>query len=42
MQGEALGILREVFADRKIVPVSGRVLAKGGGGVHCITQQIPV
>ena len=37
-----LGILREVFADRKIVPVSGRVLAKGGGGVHCITQQIPV
>lgn len=36
-----LAILREVFADRKVVPVSGSILAKGGGGVHCITQQIP-
>ena len=36
-----LGILREVFHDRKIVPVSGVILAKGGGGVHCITQQVP-
>lgn len=38
---EPLGILREVFAGRKIVGVPGRVLAKGGGGVHCITQQVP-
>ena len=38
---EPLGILREQFKDRKIVTVPGRVLAKGGGGVHCITQQIP-
>ena len=38
---EPLGILREVFAGRKVVGVAGRVLAKGGGGVHCITQQIP-
>ena len=36
-----LGILREVFAERKVVPVPGVILAKGGGGVHCITQQIP-
>ncbi len=36
-----LGILREVFAGRKIVPVPGNILARGGGGVHCITQQIP-
>ena len=36
-----LGILREVFKDRKVLGVPGRVLAKGGGGVHCITQQIP-
>jgi agmatine deiminase len=36
-----LAILREVFADRKIVPVPGGILARGGGGVHCITQQVP-
>ena len=36
-----LAILREVFADRKIVPLSGRHIAEGGGGIHCITQQIP-
>jgi agmatine/peptidylarginine deiminase len=23
------------------VPVPGRTLAEGGGGVHCITQQVP-
>jgi agmatine/peptidylarginine deiminase len=23
------------------VPVLGRALAEGGGGVHCITQQVP-
>lgn len=40
-EDEPLGILREVFAGRKIVSVPGRVLAKGGGGVHCITQQVP-
>ena len=38
---QPLGILREVFAGRKIVPVPGNILAKGGGGVHCITQQLP-
>jgi agmatine deiminase len=38
---EPLGILREQFQGRKIIGVPGRVLAKGGGGVHCITQQIP-
>jgi agmatine deiminase len=38
---EPLGILEEVFPEREIIPVPGNVLAKGGGGVHCITQQIP-
>ena len=38
---EPLGILREVFTGRKIISVSGVVLAQGGGGVHCITQQMP-
>ena len=38
---EALRMLGEVFGPREIVPVPGRVLAEGGGGVHCITQQVP-
>lgn len=37
----ALRILREVFPDREVLGVPGRPLADGGGGVHCITQQIP-
>ena len=36
-----LGILREVFPERKVIGVSGVILAEGGGGVHCITQQVP-
>jgi agmatine deiminase len=36
-----MGILREVFSDRKVIGVGGKTLAKGGGGIHCITQQIP-
>ncbi|MCA1949089.1 MAG: agmatine deiminase family protein [Treponema sp.] len=37
----ALGILREQYPDRKIVPIDGMKIIKGGGNVHCITQQIP-
>jgi agmatine deiminase len=40
--GPALQVLREVFPDREIVGVPGRTIALGGGGPHCITQQIPV
>ena len=29
------------FPDREIVPVPGRTLHEGGGGPHCITQQVP-
>jgi agmatine deiminase len=38
---EVLGRLGTVFAGREIVGVPGRMLAEGGGGVHCITQQVP-
>ena len=38
----ALARLREVHPDRKIVGVPGATLAFGGGGPHCITQQIPL
>ncbi len=36
-----LGIIREAYPGRKIVPVTGRYIAQGGGGIHCITQQVP-
>jgi agmatine deiminase len=37
----ALGLLGEHFPDREVIGVDGLALALGGGGVHCITQQIP-
>jgi agmatine deiminase len=37
----ALAQIAAAFGDREIVPVPGRVLNEGGGGPHCITQQIP-
>ncbi len=37
----ALTRLREVFPDREVVGVPGTLLSYGGGGPHCITQQIP-
>jgi agmatine deiminase len=37
----ALAIWREIFADREVIGVPGATLAYGGGGVHCITQQVP-
>jgi agmatine deiminase len=41
MDAEALGRLRALLSGREVVGVPGRVLAFGGGSVHCITQQVP-
>lgn len=41
MDAEALRRLRALLGGREVVGVPGRVLALGGGGVHCITLQIP-
>ncbi len=38
---EVLGRLATVFEGREVVGVPARMLAEGGGGVHCITQQVP-
>lgn len=37
----ALAVIGEAFPDRKVVGVRSRMIAFGGGGVHCITQQVP-
>ena len=41
MDRQALDLLATLMPGREIVGVPGRVLALGGGGVHCITQQVP-
>jgi agmatine deiminase len=38
---DALAIIGDRFPGREVVAVPGAVLAHGGGGVHCITQQVP-
>ena len=42
MDAEALSIIAAAFPDREVVGVPGRVVSYGGGGPHCITQQVPV
>jgi agmatine deiminase len=39
---KALAIIRTALPDREVVGVVAKAIAHGGGGVHCITQQIPV
>ncbi len=40
--GEMLEIISNAFPDRKAIGLDvGEILAVGGGGIHCITQQIP-
>jgi agmatine deiminase len=34
-------LLRELFPDREVVGAPSRLLAYGGGGIGCITQQLP-
>lgn len=41
MDAQALELLGRLYPDREAVGVDGRTLALGGGGIHCITQQIP-
>ena len=37
----ALALIGGALPGRELVPVPGDTLARGGGGVHCITQQQP-
>jgi agmatine deiminase len=38
---EADDALRRAYPDRQVVPLALRDLFRGGGGIHCITQQEP-
>lgn len=38
---DALDIIRLAFPEREVVSVTSRIVAFGGGGTHCITQQVP-
>jgi agmatine deiminase len=38
---DALARIAEAYPGREAVPVPGAVVAWGGGGPHCITQQVP-
>jgi agmatine deiminase len=39
---EACSIIARAYPGREVVLVPGAVLAYGGGGPHCITQQVPL
>ncbi len=38
---DACHLVGAQYPGRAVIPVPGVVLAYGGGGVHCITQQVP-
>jgi agmatine deiminase len=39
---QALAMIADAYPGREVVSVPGALLAYGGGGPHCITQQVPV
>ncbi|MCX7820910.1 MAG: agmatine deiminase family protein [Brevinematales bacterium] len=38
---KAIGIIKEVFPDRKIIPINSIPLIKQHGSIHCVTMQLP-
>jgi agmatine deiminase len=38
---DMLALIGSAYPDREVVAIPGTTLALGGGGPHCITQQIP-
>ncbi|HEX3044033.1 MAG TPA: agmatine deiminase family protein [Bacillota bacterium] len=37
----AVATLEKIFPDRRIATINGTIIPRGGGNVHCLTQQIP-
>lgn len=42
MDAEAITLFGKLFPERRIVPVPALDIVRGGGGIHCITQQQPM
>jgi agmatine deiminase len=38
---DVLALIGAQYPDREVARVPGALLAYGGGGVHCVTQQVP-
>ena len=38
---EAFRAVRKAFPDREVVQINALDIVRGGGGIHCITQQQP-
>ncbi|MCL6591654.1 MAG: agmatine deiminase family protein [Firmicutes bacterium] len=38
----ALATLKKILPGRRVAAINGTIIARGGGNVHCLTQQIPV
>lgn len=38
----ALQTLQKIFPERRIATINGAIIARGGGNVHCLTQQMPI
>lgn len=39
--GMAINILQNALKDREIIPIDSRILIRQGGGIHCLSMQIP-
>lgn len=39
---KARATLTKLLPERKIIPMQGVIIPKGGGNIHCITQQMPL
>lgn len=39
---DALRLLTELYPDREVVQLNIDAIAAGGGGIHCVTHQLPV
>ena len=39
---DALKVLRRLFPDRKVIGIPCHALVHGFGGIHCVTQQVPL
>lgn len=37
----AARVLQEICPERQVIPINAEAIIKGGGNIHCITQQIP-